>query len=675
VEREYLDYEPRGTEANISILDVVPTENLEEKGGQLQGPHPLHGSDQTGMNFTVNPEKNTWFCHHQPGHYCGGGPFEYIAMEEGIIECGEWDRGESPLKGKKWTEAIEAALDRNLITTDQAKELAGNKEREQKEIETSKVESEGFLAEQVATEDGVAFVYLDDGEVRVEKEIQMGDEVYVPRHDEAVKTKSVLLPSGIEDYESTKRLVNEIRNLIHEYVDVSEGYEKLASWYVVTTWVYDELSTLSYLRALGDTGTGKSRLLDVVGRMCYKPIIVSGAVTPAPIYRLLEQWKGTLIIDEGDLRKSDAMNEVVTILNCGFERGRPVIRCVKDNPEEIRFHRTFGPKLIATRQEFNDKALESRCLTEKMTQTSRDIPDQLPEEFFEKAEEIRNKLLKWRLENKDNVDLSQSRAINMGNIEPRLKQATRGFLAVFQDTEIRKELLNFLKNHQKELIEQRAQTWEGMVINVIYDKWREEKETLDEGVNLWPKKIAEEIGEKYGEERITAARVGKILRGMNLETERKRIYVEESEERRRLRVLKWEEDKLEDLFKRYVPGFADFQLAGTGGTDGTGWTDSPGLSQISKLSEYAFHGREKREDKKTPSHLSTLSNLSQVQREILDFMDEGVAYSHYDIADEFALSDEEAKGRLGSLYDKGYVKKKRGGDGTPYYARLGGDKR
>jgi len=535
-----------------------------------------------------------------------------------------------------------------------------------KKIRTSKIDNDDFLAEQIMTERGPAFAYLNDGQIKIEKEIKIGDEEYQPRNDKAIETESVLLPTGIENYETTKKLVEEIREMIHKYVDVSKNFEKLASWYVVTTWVYDELSTVSFLRALGDTGTGKSRLLDVVGNMCYKPIMVSGAVTPAPIYRLLEQWKGTLIIDEGDLRKSDAKNEVVTVLNCGFERGRPVIRCTKDNPDELQFHRVFGPKLIATRQEFNDKALESRCLTEKMTQTDRDIPDQLPKKFYEKAEDMRNKLLKWRLENKNNVDLGKSRNIKMGNIEPRLKQVTRGFLAVFDDTEIKEELFNFLKSHQKELIEQRSQTWEGMVLNIIYEKWREEKETLDEEVTLWPQKIAKKVEEDYGEERVTAAKVGKILRGMDLETERKRIYVEDEDKRKRLRVLIWDEDRLKTLFKRYVPTFVDFEEGGTGRTNGTGRTGSGPLEQNLIINAFTNFSSDSEVDRHSPPRLSNLSNLSQTQLDVLELMEEDLAYSAADIADEFGFSDAEAQGRLRSLWNDDLLKKK-GQKGEFYY--------
>jgi len=107
-----------------------------------------------------------------------------------------------------------------------------------------------------------------------------------------------------------------------------------------------------------------------------------------------------MILDEADLKNSDEYNEVVTILNCGFERGRPVIRAIKDNPDRLQFLPTFGPKVFATRRRFKDPALEARCLTEVMQETTRDnIPSTLTDTFYREQEELRNKLLLFRLRN------------------------------------------------------------------------------------------------------------------------------------------------------------------------------------------------------------------------------------------------------------------------------------
>ena len=45
----------------------------------------------TGMNFRVDTSRNTWVCFHGGSHppHGGGGPAELIAVQEGIIGCGQ----------------------------------------------------------------------------------------------------------------------------------------------------------------------------------------------------------------------------------------------------------------------------------------------------------------------------------------------------------------------------------------------------------------------------------------------------------------------------------------------------------------------------------------------------------------------------------------------------------
>ncbi|RLE39841.1 hypothetical protein DRZ77_03465, partial [Candidatus Woesearchaeota archaeon] len=211
------------------------------------------------------------------------------------------------------------------------------KEKEKKE----KIEECAYLilenrpVELIYREDEKKLYFIcfdEDGKLVQKSAIQIGEKIYVPPKSDLVKLGAVLIPQGVANYESEEKLLQEIQAFIHKYVDVSEDFEIFASYYVLLSYVYDRFNSIVYLRFLGDFGTGKSRALDVIGKLCYRPIILSGTVTPAPIYRLQGLYKGTLLIDEGDLKKSDATNDIIKILTCGFEKGKPVLRCDKNNP-------------------------------------------------------------------------------------------------------------------------------------------------------------------------------------------------------------------------------------------------------------------------------------------------------------------------------------------------------
>ena len=124
-----------------------------------------------------------------------------------------------------------------------------------------------------------------------------------------------------------------------------------------------------------------------------RSLISSGTRTT---FSLRESF-GTLIIDEGDFRLSDEKAEIIKILNNGNAKGFPVLRSEATKTREFnpRAYRVYGPKLIATRGYFEDRALESRCLTEEMGQAKLrdDIPINLPPCHKDEGLHLRNKLL------------------------------------------------------------------------------------------------------------------------------------------------------------------------------------------------------------------------------------------------------------------------------------------
>lgn len=66
------------------IVDSLPSIDT-LIGFEGRGEHPVHGSD-TGTNLAVDPDNQQWFCHRCKG---GGSKLEWLAVENGIVECGE----------------------------------------------------------------------------------------------------------------------------------------------------------------------------------------------------------------------------------------------------------------------------------------------------------------------------------------------------------------------------------------------------------------------------------------------------------------------------------------------------------------------------------------------------------------------------------------------------------
>jgi len=410
---------------------------------------------------------------------------------------------------------------------------------EDKTIKTSFLKTDDKIVEEVYDPKiGPRFAVWDGEKVEYVGKLLNSPLEYAPILDDAVLEGAVLLPTEAEDFGDVLKLVCEIDEHIKKYCDISDDFRRFSAYYVLLSWVYDQINTVNYMRALGDTGSGKSRYLDAVGRLCYKPCIVAGAITPAPIYRMIKRWHGTLVIDEADFRKTDEKDEVITILNCGFERGRPVIRCLKDNPEEVQILPVFGPKILATRRTFYDHALESRCLTEIMKPTQRtDIPPLLPKAFYESEAHLRNKLLMFRFKHYNLIDANAISSVDLGDVEMRLKQATMSFAVLFANIpELLEQFRNFLKRYQQELIEERSGSREGMIIGAIISL-----KAASWNTRVTSKDISNFIEQENGEE-IKAERVGRMLRSLGLRTEKLSGGK---------RALFWDEIQLVLLAKRY----------------------------------------------------------------------------------------------------------------------------
>ncbi len=277
----------------------------------------------------------------------------------------------------------------------------------------------------------------------------------------------VLFPSQATPYESEEEIIGEIQAFIHKYVDVSDVFEQIATYYVLFTWLFDKFNEVPYLRAIGDYGSGKSRLIQTVGSLCYKPIFTSGATTPSPVFRIIDEVHGTLIIDESDFKYSDATSEMIKILNTGYQKGIPVLRSEGKGTFEVKAYDVFCPKIVATRDTFSDKALESRFLVEEMgtCKLRVGIPRTLDEDFYQGAEAIRNKLLMWRLNNY--FKPVERREDLIEGIHPRLNQIVMPLFSIIKDETIREKLKAFICRYNTEMVADRGLTWESDIVFAI----------------------------------------------------------------------------------------------------------------------------------------------------------------------------------------------------------------
>jgi len=326
-----------------------------------------------------------------------------------------------------------------------------------------------------------------------------------------VKHHVVLFPSEPAEYGDEPTLVARIRDFVRKYVEVSEDFELIATYYILFTWVYDAFHEVPYVRVRGGYGSGKTRFLLTVGSLCRLPIFASAASTISPIFRLLDAFRGTLILDEGDFRFSDEKSEIVKILNNGNARGFPVLRTDVSPRKEFdpRAYHVFGPKIIATRGFFQDRALESRCVTEDMRGGAlrTEIPLNLHERFHQEAREIRNQLLLYRLRNFSNVRTEPGAGAS--DLEPRLRQIFGPLVAVISDPTDRQRVISYISKLNEDIVDERSEAAEAQVLQVIRDL------VATPDARLAIQDITREFLRRHGDEyerRVTPRWIGSLVR-------------------------------------------------------------------------------------------------------------------------------------------------------------------
>lgn len=382
---------------------------------------------------------------------------------------------------------------------------------------TGTVLEDGTLVEMVhdPARKRTAFLQYRDGKLSEESAIKRSNAPDLEPYSDLnplLVNNIVRFPSMVEEYEGESSLVAEVSGYIHRYVDVSETFERIAAHYVLFSWVFDAFNELPYLRVRGDYGSGKTRFLTVVGSIAYKPIFGSGASTVSPMFYLLDTFGGTLVIDEADFRFSDEKADLVKMLNNGNTRGFPVLRSMAHKNGEFspRAFQVYGPKIVATRSEYEDRALESRFIIEDMGQRRlrKDIPINLPPEWEQEAQSLRNKLLMYRFRNRATVSIKQE--LVDWSIEARINQVFVPLLSIIEDAEVRKAVMQYARQHHEDRVRERSSTIEARVVAVLRQLFANVS-----GLGVAVGDVASHFQAQHGGESLspmTARQIGEVIR-------------------------------------------------------------------------------------------------------------------------------------------------------------------
>src|SRR5262249_38490349 len=138
----------------------------------------------------------------------------------------------------------------------------------------SKILPDGRVIEQIAA--GRFAVYDPErGEVTYERKVEADEAVYRPLNDDFIMKGGLFLPEQLIEYGDDATLDAEIESCINRYSDVPDRERRLSAKYARLSYITDKLNEISYLRATGERGSGKSRYICTTGMLCLRPVLVT----------------------------------------------------------------------------------------------------------------------------------------------------------------------------------------------------------------------------------------------------------------------------------------------------------------------------------------------------------------------------------------------------------------
>jgi len=141
-------------------------------------------------------------------------------------------------------------------------------------------------------------------------------------------------------------LLSDIASTIRRFIVCNPEVADAVALWVAMTWFIDvvQVAPLAVITA-PEKRCGKSQLLGLLGRLSAKAITAS-SISPAALFRTIDAWKPTILIDEADAFMKDN-EELRGLLNSGHTRDSAyVIRTVGDSFTPTKFN-TWGAKALA----------------------------------------------------------------------------------------------------------------------------------------------------------------------------------------------------------------------------------------------------------------------------------------------------------------------------------------
>jgi len=273
-------------------------------------------------------------------------------------------------------------------------------------------------------------------------------------------------------YGPIEELYSRVRAFYIAHLDLQEDtlFDVMAAW-TFATYRQEELDFAPYLFFLGPVASGKTRALECLHQLSYRAIMAT-STSSAALYRAIQAWHPTLLLDEAQVYSTEDRAEILAIINNGYRRGQYVLRVErlgKNGQFELNCFDVFGCKAVAGTEELF-RSLQSRTIVFQMSKATRKV------RFFldtEEAKTLRAQLAYYRDKNQGDILFNYGEYGRLDDLEKlgnsRLGELFYPLIWVAPTDEIGDKLLNYARKVAGHLVDEEQASSEGLVFKALTD--------------------------------------------------------------------------------------------------------------------------------------------------------------------------------------------------------------
>ena len=344
-------------------------------------------------------------------------------------------------------------------------------------VKVAGLADEGYY-EAIYYEDKPAFLVYSNGQFKILSEVHEGEVTIQPPTKEMCPYPPYrFYPDPVE----TEALRKEVYAEYKAFIDAEENYRQRWTGETFLSYQQEKLSTVIYEFLVGPEGSGKSHVGRLMSFLMYRALW-GVSIPAADLFTYLMMHPFGVVIED-EIRGVEKDSEKLKVYLSGYKQGAVVPRIfdLPNGTRVIKYFPCFGFKCVAGREFVKVAAFMERCAVAYMTEG---FPEK---DEFSKADEerlltLRDKLLKWRMQNMETL---------LPEVDPevtgRLKELWKPLLQVGVYIGIEKELRKALAQAYHEHRREREESIEAAILQAYCEASLEADDDYVSSDQIWIK--------------------------------------------------------------------------------------------------------------------------------------------------------------------------------------------